>query len=155
MAKKIGNQPAAHVRSKNVENHIRKCIEGGVSMREMFASMAHFQDAPKSYQTLYKHYGDLIYSLRADLNAEIGKTVIDQARAGDFKSQELFLRSKAGWSPKETVETADAIDEDTDESAIDLLMTLLGKASDEEDEEPDESCEEEEEYEESPETDEA
>ena len=118
--------------SKNVENHILECIEGGVGIREMIASMQHLQHAPKSLSTLYKIYGPIIHDERARINAAVGAKVIHQALHGDpkdavtFKSQELFLRSKGGWSPKETVETSDGIDEDTDESAVDLLMTLLG-----------------------------
>jgi hypothetical protein len=125
--------------SKNVEKHILECIQGGVGIREMIASMQHLQGAPKSLSTLYKIYGDVIHAERARINAAVGKKVIDQALYGDpkdavtFKSQELFLRSKAGWSPKETIETTDGIDEDTDESAVDALMTLLGFDSDSDD----------------------
>ena len=112
--------------SKNVEKHVLDCIQGGVGIREMLASMQHLQNAPKSLSTLYKIYGQVIHSERARINAAVGRKVIDQALEGDFKSQELFLRSKGGWSPKETVETGEALDEDTDESAVDSLMTLLG-----------------------------
>ena len=112
--------------SKNVEKHILECIQGGVGIRDMIASMQHLQGAPKSLSTLYKIYGDVIHAERARINAAVGRKVIDQALEGDFKSQELFLRSKGGWSPKETVETNEGIDEDTDESAVDSLMTLLG-----------------------------
>lgn len=112
--------------SKNVEKHVLECIQGGVGIREMLASMQHLQSAPKSLSTLYKIYGQIIHAERARINAAVGRKVIDQALEGDFKSQELFLRSKGGWSPKETVETSEALDEDTDESAVDSLMTLLG-----------------------------
>jgi len=119
--------------SKNVEKHILECIQGGVGIREMLASMQHLQSAPKSLSTLYKIYGTIIHSERARINAEVGRKVIDQALNGDFKSQELFLRSKGGWSPKETIETTEGIDEDTDESAVDALMNLLGFNSDDPD----------------------
>ena len=118
--------------SKNVEKHILECIQGGVGIREMIASMQHLQGAPKSLSTLYKIYGDVIHAERARINAAVGKKVIDQALYGDpkdavtFKSQELFLRSRGGWSPKETIETSEGIDEDTDESAVESLMNLLG-----------------------------
>jgi protoporphyrinogen oxidase len=112
--------------SKNVEKHVLECIQGGVGIREMLASMQHLQGAPKSLSTLYKIYGTIIHSERARINAAVGRKVIDQALEGDFKSQELFLRSKGGWSPKETIETTEGIDEDTDESAVDALMNLLG-----------------------------
>lgn len=119
--------------SKNVEKHILECIQGGVGIREMLASMQHLQGAPKSLSTLYKIYGTIIHSERARINAAVGRKVIDQAMQGDFKSQELFLRSKGGWSPKETIETTEGIDEDTDESAVDALMNLLGFNSDDPD----------------------
>ncbi len=118
--------------SKNVEKHILECIQGGIGIRDMIASMQHLQGAPKSLSTLYKIYGDYIASERAKINGAVGKKVIDQALEGDFKSQELFLRSKGGWSPKETVENGDAVDEDTDEDAVSMLMNLLGKSSEEE-----------------------
>jgi hypothetical protein len=111
-----------------------------VGIREMLASMQHLQGAPKSLSTLYKIYGTIIHSERARINAAVGRKVIDQALEGDFKSQELFLRSKGGWSPKETIETTEGIDEDTDESAVDALMTLLGFTGN--DESPDQDPEE-------------
>ena len=126
--------------SKNVEKHILECIQGGVGIRDMLASMQHLQGAPKSLSTLYKIYGIIIHSERARINAAVGKKVIDQALEGDFKSQELFLRSKGGWSPKETIETTEGIDEDTDESAVDSLMALLGFSDN--DESPDQDPEE-------------
>jgi hypothetical protein len=123
--------------SKNVENHILECIQGGVGIRDMIASMQHLQHAPKSLSTLYKIYGDFIHRERAKINGMVGKKVIDQALEGDFKSQELFLRSKGGWSPTNTVvEAEQEIDPDLDENAIDSLMNLLG-INDDEDPTPD------------------
>ena len=114
--------------SKLVEKHILECIQGGVGIRQMIASMQHLQNAPKSLSTMYKVYGDFIERERAKINGAVGKKVIDQALDGDFKSQELFLRSKGGWSPTHTVnEVEQDVDPDMDESAIDTLMALLGK----------------------------
>ena len=122
--------------SKLVEKHILECIQGGVGIRQMIASMQHLQDAPKSLSTMYKIYGNFIESERAKSNGQVGKKVIEQALEGDFKSQELFLRSKGGWSPTHTVnEVEQDVDPDMDESAIDMLMTLLGKEVDDNDEE--------------------
>lgn len=119
--------------SKNVEKHILECIQGGVGVRDMIASMQHLQGAPKSLSTLYKIYGDFIHLERAKINGAVGKKVIEQALEGDFKSQELFLRSKGGWSPTQTVVEAEQdVDPDMDESAIDTLMALLGKEDSEE-----------------------
>ena len=113
--------------SKLVEKHILECIQGGVGIRQMISSMQHLNDAPKSLSTLYKHYGNFIEAERAKINGAVGKKVIDQALDGDFKSQELFLRSKGGWSPTHTVnEVEQDTDPDLDESAIDAFMGLLG-----------------------------
>lgn len=117
--------------SKNVEKHILECIQGGVGVRDMIASMQHLQGAPKSLSTLYKIYGDFIHLERAKINGAVGKKVIEQALEGDFKSQELFLRSKGGWSPTQTnIEVEQDTDPDMDESAIDTLLALLGKDDD-------------------------
>ena len=40
--------------SKLVEKHILECIQGGIGIRQMIASMQHLQDAPKSLSTMYK-----------------------------------------------------------------------------------------------------
>lgn len=127
--------PEALPYSKLVEKHILECIQGGVGIRQMIASMQHLQDAPKSLSTLYKIYGNYIEAERAKINGAVGKKVIDQALQGDFKSQELFLRSKGGWSPTHTVnEVEQDVDPDMDESAIDILMGLLGKSDNDEQE---------------------
>ena len=117
--------------SKNIEKHILECIQGGVGIRQMIASMQHLQNAPKSLSTLYKIYGNFIEAERAKLNGKVGKKVIDQALQGDFKSQELFLRSKGGWSPTQTnIEVEQDTDPDMDESAVDIMLSLLGKNDD-------------------------
>tara|TARA_R110000772_G_scaffold153116_1_gene264088 strand:+ start:250 stop:510 length:261 start_codon:yes stop_codon:yes gene_type:complete len=79
---------------------------------------------------------------RTSLNAAVGKRVIDQALYGDvqdgitWKSQELFLRAKGGWSPQNTVnEVEQDIDPELDVSAADQLMNLLGFDTDDEPEE--------------------
>tara|TARA_R110002111_G_scaffold208751_1_gene272800 strand:+ start:311 stop:559 length:249 start_codon:yes stop_codon:yes gene_type:complete len=77
---------------------------------------------------------------RAKINGAVGKRVIDQALYGDvqdgitFKSQELFLRSKGGWSPQNTTnEVEQTVDPELDVSAADQLMTMLGFDEDDED----------------------
>ena len=123
--------------SKNIEKHILECIQGGVGIRQMIASMQHLQNAPKSLSTLYKIYGNFIEAERAKLNGMVGKKVIDQALEGDFKSQELFLRSKGGWSPTQTnIEVEQDTDPDMDESAVDMMLSLLGKNDDTEEDHP-------------------
>ena len=117
--------------SKTVEKHILECIQGGIAIRQMIASMQHLQNAPKSLSTMYKIYGSFIELERSKINGAVGRKVIDQALNGDFKSQELFLRSKGGWSPTHTVnEVEQEIDPDLDESATSTLMSLLGYNND-------------------------
>lgn len=117
--------------SKNIEKHILECIQGGVGIRQMIASMQHLQNAPKSLSTLYKIYGNFIEAERAKLNGMVGKKVIDQALEGDYRSQEFFLRSRGGWSPTQTnIEVEQDTDPDMDESAVDIMLSLLGKNDD-------------------------
>lgn len=79
---------------------------------------------------LYKLYGGDIAEARAEITQRVGNVVIQQALDGHFPSQDLFLRSKAGWSPKETQQLDDVSgDPDEDSSAINSLMTLLGHGS--------------------------
>ena len=119
--------------SKNVEKHILECIQGGVAIRQMLASMQHITYAPRSLSTMYKTYGSFIETERAKINGMVGKKVIDQALEGDFKSQELFLRSKGGWSVSSTnVEVELDTDPDLDESAAETLLNLLGYNEDDE-----------------------
>ena len=74
--------------------------------------------------------------------SQIGSRVYDQAINGDvkdaatYKSQELALRAKAGWSPQNTVNEVDQeVDPELDASAADQLMNLLGFDTDEPEEE--------------------
>ena len=46
----------------------------------------------------------------------------------DFKAAELYLRSKGGWSPTNTVEEREVgSEEEEDRSAVEEIMTRLGK----------------------------
>lgn len=114
--------------SENIAKAVRQGIRNGVSVRDILASIQKYQQAPSSTATFYKLYGEDIAAERADIVGQVGSVVIQQALDGDFKAAELFLRSKGGWSPTQTnVEVEGTEDPDTDESAIDSLMTLLGK----------------------------
>lgn len=120
--------PAALPYKKAIANKVRRMIRDGVTVRDILAAIQDFQDAPSSMATFYKTYGMDIAQERSDIVGMIGNKVVQQAMEGDFKSQELYLRSKGGWSPNSTVnENFDGADADMDESAIDALMTLLGK----------------------------
>ena len=122
--------------NKVVAKHIEKCIKGGVTVKDMMASMQHLQEAPSTATTLYKVYGNYIAGIRAELVGAVGAKVIEQAMDGDFKSQEFYLKSKGGWSPSNTINNTDQeVDPDEDEGAIDLLMAKLGKVRKENDRE--------------------
>ena len=120
-------------KNPNIARKVREGISGGVTVRQIFASVLHMKDAPQSYTTFYKLYRSDMDEVKFTLDAKVGKTVIDQALEGDFKSQELYLRSRAGWSPSSHVQEQEVGTEDEEnEGAVGALMTALGKGSDEE-----------------------
>lgn len=117
--------------SENIAKAVRSGIRNGVAVKDIMASIQKYQQAPSSSATFYKLYGDDIAAERAEIVGQVGSVVIQQALDGDFKAAELFLRSKGGWSPTQTnVEVESSSDPDEDISAIDSLMTLLGKKDD-------------------------
>lgn len=117
--------------SEIIAKKVRQGIYNGVAVKDIMASVQKYQNAPRSMATFYKLYGDDIATTRADIVGQIGAVVIRQALDGDFKSQDLYLRSKGGWSPNSTLnEVEQDIDPDMDDSAIDTLMSLLGKNKD-------------------------
>ena len=112
-------------------------IRGAVPIRQIIVSIQHMNDAPRSLSTLYKWYGPAMEAERAKINGAIGARVIDQALHGDpkdgvtFKSQELFLRSKGGWSPQNTVnEVEQEVDPEEDAAGIEEAMAKLGYNTD-------------------------
>ena len=114
--------------SEVIAKKVREGIRNGVSVKDIMASIQKYQNAPSSTATFYKLYGQDIADTKADIVGQVGSVVIQQALDGDFKAAELFLRSKGGWSPTQTnVEVEATGDPDEDASAIDSLMTLLGK----------------------------
>ena len=116
--------------SETIAKAVRQGIRNGVAVKDIMASIQKYQQAPSSSATFYKLYGDDIAQERADIVGQIGSVVIQQALEGDFKSQELYLRSKGGWSPTQTnIEVEGSGDADEDTGAIDSLMTLLGKTN--------------------------
>ena len=117
--------------SENIAKAVRSGIRNGVAVKDIMASIQKYQQAPSSSATFYKLYGADIAAERAEIVGQVGSVVIQQALDGDFKAAELFLRSKGGWSPTQTnVEVESSSDPDEDVSAIDSLMTLLGKKDD-------------------------
>ena len=118
--------------SENIAKAVRQGIRNGVAVKDIMASIQKYQNAPSSSATFYKLYGDDIAQERAEIVGMIGSVVIQQAMDGDFKAAEFYLRSKGGWSPTQTnIEVEGSGDADEDTGAIDSLMSLLGKKTDE------------------------
>ena len=116
--------------SEVIAKKVRQGIANGVAVKDIMASIQKYQNAPRSMATFYKLYGQDIADTKADIVGQVGSVVIQHALDGDFKAAELFLRSKGGWSPTQTINETELTDDpDTDESAIDSLMTLLGKSN--------------------------
>ena len=116
-----------------IEKHILECIRGGVTVKQTLASIQRLPNAPSAMATMYKTYGVAMEAERARLSGAVGKRVIDHAMVGPMEDKstqwaaELFLRSKAGWSPSNTnVEVEQDMDPETDLSAADEFMALLG-----------------------------
>lgn len=106
---------------------VRKKVQAGVPVREIFASIQTYQNAPRSYRTFYKYYGDDMEAARGDITERIGNKVVAQAISGDYKSQELWLTTKGGWSKNQTVTTFDAsYSEEEKSSAVESLLQKLG-----------------------------
>jgi hypothetical protein len=108
-----------------IASRVKELEKSGVSRRAIFDSIQKYQNAPKSMATFYKLYRTDMDEVHADTVAKIGGLVVEQAKGGDFKSQEFYLRSKGGWSPQSTTEVVE--EEKSDNSALNKLMTLLGK----------------------------
>jgi len=119
-------------KNSNIARKVREGISGGVSVAQIFKSVLHMKDAPQSYTTFYKLYREDMDEVKFTIDAKVGKTVIDQALEGDFKSQELYLRSRAGWSPSSHVQEQEVGTEDEEnEGAVSAFMAALGKGTDE------------------------
>ena len=114
---------------------VRQKIKAGVSMKVILDDIQKYDHAPTSMNGLYKTYRNDIAEARSDIQEEMGNIVIKSARGGDWKAAELFLRSKAGWSPTQTIVEAEPETEASDNGAIDDLIALLGKSKKKDEEE--------------------
>ena len=123
-------------KNKKIADLVRKRTKEGVSVKDIVGEVqANFNDAPKSLNTFYSYYKVDLDAARAEIAGEIGSLVVKRAKYegefGHFPSQELFLRSKAGWSPTSTNIEVEQDSADEDLSAIDQLAELLGITEDE------------------------
>ena len=104
----------------------------GVAIKEQLSVIQESfgSKAPLSLSSFYKYYRKDIDKARAETVEQVGSKVVQQALEGDFKSQELFLRSKGGWSPTSTVREGEDLDEvEETENALEVLTRLLGESS--------------------------
>jgi len=125
-------------KNKKIADLVQKRTKEGVSVKDIVGEVkAKFNDAPQSLNTFYKYYKEDLDAARAEIAGEIGSLVVKRAKYegefGHFPSQELFLRSKAGWSPTSTNIEVEQDNADEDLSAIDQLAELLGITEDEPD----------------------
>ena len=125
-------------KNKKIADLVQKRTKEGVSVKDIVGEVkAHFNDAPQSLNTFYKYYKEDLDAARAEIAGEIGSLVVKRAKYegefGHFPSQELFLRSKAGWSPTSTNIEVEQDSADEDLSAIDQLAELLGITDDDQD----------------------
>ena len=119
-------------KKKNIDGRIasvvRKKAAAGVPVKEILSSIQNYQNAPGSLQTFYKYYGSVMEEARGEVTEALGNKVIQQAKNGDFKSQELWLTTKGGWSKQQTNTNFDVSDLNEDEktSAVDSILSKLG-----------------------------
>ena len=113
---------------------VRKKAAAGVPVKEILSSIQNYQNAPGSLQTFYKYYGSVMEEARGEVTEALGSKVIQQAKNGDFKSQELWLTTKGGWSKQQTNTNVDLGESDDDKSsALETLLSKMGFSKDEED----------------------
>ena len=117
-----------------IASAVRKKAAAGVPVVEIFASIQNYQNAPGSIQTFYKYYKEDLDAARGEVTEALGSKVIQQAKNGDFKSQELWLTTKGGWSKQQTNTNVDLGESDDDKSsALESLLSKMGFSKDEED----------------------
>lgn len=124
-------------KNQKIADLVHKRVKEGLSVKDIVGEVqAKYADAPKSLNTFYKYYKADLEAARAEINGLVGSKVLKRALTegeyGHFASQELFLRSKAGWSPTSTNIEVEQDSADEDLSAIDQLAELLGITEDDE-----------------------
>lgn len=117
--------------NKKIGDLVVKRTKEGLSVKDLVGEIqSKYNDAPRSLNTFYNYYKKDLMSARAEINGLVGskvlKRALEEGEYGHYPSQELFLRSKAGWSPTNTVIEVEADSADEDLSAIDQLAELLG-----------------------------
>lgn len=120
-------QPNQKSRCGKIAAAVRKKAAAGVPVTEIFASIQNYQNSPGSLTTFYKYYREDIEAARGEITEIIGSKVVDQAKKGDYKSQELWLTTKGGWSKQNTNTNVEVpVGEEESNAALDILMSKLG-----------------------------
>jgi hypothetical protein len=87
-------QGIAHVPTQETRTLVRTLSAVGIRFEDIAAKLDIGQD------TLVKHYRKELDDGRIDANASIGKTLFEQAKAGNTAAAIFWLKTRAGW--KET-----------------------------------------------------
>lgn len=120
------NHPNAFKYSKVVEERVRQGIRSYRSMKSILDEIAHLAEAPSSYATLYKIYGEAIADERAKLEGFVGGAFHRKIQEGDSKIIEFAARTVLGMNPTVKVQEVDKGEEEQSD-AISTLARLLGK----------------------------
>jgi transposase len=90
-------QGVAHVPSDESRKLVRTLVAVGIRFEDIASKLDIGQD------TLVKYYRRELDEGRIDANASIGKTLFEQAKAGNTAAAIFWLKTRAGW--KETAVT--------------------------------------------------
>ena len=130
------NHPNKLTYNSEIGKKVRENSAAGVTLKDTMAEIQSYAWAPVSTTSFYKYYGDDWQGPRNEITRQVGNKVANQAINGDpespttFKSQDLWLRTQGGWTPKTVEETREVgTDAEEQESAVEALMKALGKSS--------------------------
>ena len=125
--------------NSEIGKKVRECSAAGLTLKDTMAEIQSYAWAPRTTNSFYKYYSEDWYGPKNDITRKIGNKVANQAIDGDptepvtFKSQELWLRTQGGWTPKTVEETREVgTDPEEEESAVEALMKALGKSDEDE-----------------------
>lgn len=127
------NHPDALGYCGKIAARVREGVAAGLTRKDILNSIQSYANAPKSFSTLYKLYGDDIEEVSFMMKSEIGNAVMRGVRDGNPKLIEFAARAKAGWNPVERVQEVSEEDLEENSDAITTLAQLLGKDTKNED----------------------
>lgn len=119
------NHPSALKYRKDIENRVREGLRNNLTKQAILDSISHMNEAPRSFTTLYKIYGNVIEEESYANQVEIGSALRRKIQAGDSKLIEFAARTKMGLNPTTQIKEVDEESENKD--AISRLAQLLGK----------------------------